>query len=161
MAEQNNVPNTVEGALIASGLGVDLSDEELWQLVALAVGLEFKKGARILEEGSKSRDIYIVKEGQVSVMMDITLVQKLEERVARLNDNDIFGEFAFVSGSARSASIQAETKLSLLQFKYDDLHLLFLKNPLIGYKIMRNIAVIVTRRVTEQHKLVRKLLFCD
>ncbi len=159
MTAQEAGSERLTGALIGSGLGTDLTDEELRQVAALAVEHEFKKGVRILEEGSKSRDIYIILEGQVSVMLDITAMYKMEERVARMNDNGIFGEFAFLSGEARSASIQAESKVTLLLLKYETLMGFFVSHPTVGLKLMRNIGVIVTKRVADQRKMLRKLLF--
>jgi len=161
MSEDVNESLAVSRLLTASGLGIDLTEKELNQIASLAESMEFKKGARILEEGSLSRDIYFIHEGQVSVMLDLKAVQKFEERVARMDPHEVFGEFAFVSGDARTASILAETKVTLFRLKHEDLTALFAKEPMIGYKIMRNIAVTVTKRVAEQHKMVRKLLFCS
>lgn len=159
MFDKNKSSERIKSALSTSAIGIDMTDEEIQQLASLAVEAEFKKGVRILEEGSKSRDIYIILSGQVSVMMDLKAMQKLEERVARMSDGEIFGEFAFVSAEARSASIRAETKVTLLQLKYDSLMDLFAENPKIGYKMMWNISVILTKKVAEQKARLRKLLF--
>ncbi len=161
MAEPSTSLKSNEAVLINSCLGVDLSSEELAQVAALMAEQKFKKGARILKEGSNARDIYIIKEGQVSVMLDFTVLQNFEERIARLNEHEIFGEFAFVSGEPRTATIQAESRVTLILLRYDDLNTLFANNPVIAYKIIRNIAVIVVKRINEQHRMVRKLLFCN
>jgi CRP-like cAMP-binding protein len=159
MNEPVNRLTSIVGTLTVSGLGVDLTKEELQQVANLAEVLEFKKGARILEENSVSRDLYIIQEGTVSVRMDIPAIYKFEEIIARENHCEIFGELAFISGERRSASIQAETKVTLLQIRYDSLMALFAESPIIGYKIMRNIAVIVTKRIAERNKMLRKSLF--
>ena len=159
MNESVNSLTSIVGTLTVSGLGVDLTKEELQQVANLAEVLEFKKGARILEENSLSRDLYIIQEGTVSVRMDIPAIYKFEEIIAHENNYEIFGELAFISGERRSASIQAESKVTLLQIKYDSMMALFAESPVIGYKIMRNIAIIVTKRISERNKLLRKLSF--
>lgn len=159
MTKQDSNPETMGGILITSGLGVGLTDEELQQVAALTVEQELTKGARVLEEGSHSRDLYVIQHGEVSVRVNLTVICILEEIVAKLNDHEVFGEFAFVSGEPRSASIQAESRVTVLQIRYDSLMDLFAKSPSIGYKMMRNIAVIITKRMAENNRKMRKLLF--
>ncbi len=159
MAKKPKSREDIVNVLSSSGLGIDMTVEELDQIAVLAREEEFKRNARILEEGSKSRDIYMILQGEVLVLLDIPATYKFEEQVDRIKTNQIFGEFAFLSGEPRSASIQAKTKVTLLLFKYDDLLNLFASNPVIGYKFTRNVGVIVSQRVLEQQRRVRKMLF--
>jgi len=154
--ETDNSLTSITGTLTVSEFGVDLNKEELQQVANLAEVLEFKKGAHILEETSVSRDLYIIQDGTVSVRMDIPAIYKFEEIIARESNCEIFGELDFISGERRSASIQAESKVTLLQIRYDSLMALFAESPII---LMRNIAVIITKRITERNKMLRKLLF--
>ncbi len=158
MTSINHDDEAIRAILIKSGLGSKLAEEELELVVGQAVQLQYKKGTRILEEKTESRDLFIIYDGEVSVKMAMNTMHFMEESVARLGKGEIFGEFSFINGEPRSATIQAEKKVSILRFDYSALIHLFEENPRIGYIMIHDLAVIATKRIKENHQKVRKLL---
>jgi CRP/FNR family transcriptional regulator, cyclic AMP receptor protein len=158
MTSVNRDFEEIKTILAKSVLVQGLTENELELVGNNAVKSQHKKGTRILEEKTESRDLFIIYDGEASVKMAMNTMHFMEESVARLSDGDIFGEFSFINGEPRSATIQAEKKVSLIHFKYDDLIKLFEENPRIGYIMIHNLAVIATKRIKENHLKMRKLL---
>ncbi|MBT7617964.1 MAG: cyclic nucleotide-binding domain-containing protein [Calditrichaeota bacterium] len=158
MASVNRDFEEIKEILANSVLGQGLTDIEVELVADNAVQFQYNKGTRILEEKTESRDLFIIHDGEVSVKMAMNTMHFMEESVARLSEGEIFGEFSFINGEPRSATILAEKKVSLIHFKYDALIKLFEENPRIGYIMIHNLAVIATKRIKENHQKMRKLL---
>jgi CRP/FNR family transcriptional regulator, cyclic AMP receptor protein len=158
MTSVNRDFEEIKRILDKSVLGQGLAEDELELVADKAVQYQYKKGSRILEEKTESRDLFIIHSGEASVKMAMNTMHFMEESVARLSEGDIFGEFSFINGEPRSATIQAEKKVSIIHFKYDDLIKLFEENPRIGYIMVHSLAVIATKRIKENHLKMRKLL---
>ena len=65
----------------------------------------FKKGAKIIEEGTLSDCAYIIESGRVQVSK--TMSNGEEQVIGILEDNDIFGEMSLVDSLPRSATVLA------------------------------------------------------
>ena len=94
--------------LKSTGLGAGLSEEQLATLSAVAEEQEITKGTIIIKEESRTRDLYIIRKGRVSVRMKLPSGVEQEEILLMLTEGQIFGEFSLVDGSPRSATIRAE-----------------------------------------------------
>ena len=65
----------------------------------------FKKGTKIIEEGTLSDCAYIIESGRVQVSK--TLSSGEEQIVGILEENDIFGEMSLIDSLPRSATVLA------------------------------------------------------
>jgi CRP/FNR family transcriptional regulator, cyclic AMP receptor protein len=65
----------------------------------------FKKGEKIIEEGTLSDCAYIIGDGQVEVSKKLPNGEK--QIIGVLNKNDIFGEMGLIDGFPRSATVEA------------------------------------------------------
>ena len=65
----------------------------------------FKKGAKIIEEGTLSDCAYIVESGRVQVSK--TMSNGEEQVIGILEENDIFGEMSLIDSLPRSATVLA------------------------------------------------------
>ena len=65
----------------------------------------FKKGAKIIEEGTLSDCAYIIESGRVQVSK--TMSNGEEQVVGILEENDIFGEMSLIDSLPRSATVLA------------------------------------------------------
>ena len=63
----------------------------------------FKKGTKIIEEGTLSDCAYIIESGRVQVSK--TLSNGKEQIIGILEENDIFGEMSLIDSLPRSASV--------------------------------------------------------
>ena len=70
----------------------------------------FKEGEVIFSKGSQGQEVYYILSGKVGVYLE----DKCLNRVALIEDNHFFGEMEFVVSEGRTASIKAETDLSVI-----------------------------------------------
>jgi len=65
----------------------------------------FKKGAKIIEEGTLSDCAYIIESGRVQVSK--TMSNGEEQVIGIIEENDIFGEMSLIDSLPRSATVLA------------------------------------------------------
>ena len=135
---------------IAEGL---LSDE-LDDVILCCDVLEFKDGESIIKEHSLSSSLYILEDGKVSVQIEVSLDDKESlEEIAVLEAGDVFGEIAFLEEWRRSACVIAIGDITVLKLDGDRLNWLFERNNHIGYVMMRNLGLILARRLMDTNYL--------
>lgn len=149
---------TIKETFLNSGLGVDLTDAELEEVAKIAIEKKLKKKTTIVAEDSDTRDLFIIYKGRVSVRLMLPFIHFQEEVIGKMEDNEIFGEFSLANGAPRSASIRADTEVTVHQYDYKRIVELMENNTRIGYIVMRNIAGIIANRIRENHKKTRKLV---
>ncbi|MCP9928358.1 mechanosensitive ion channel family protein [Cyanobium sp. CH-040] len=117
-----------------------LSEEELTSLAHQARCLRFSPGEAVVREGDPGQSLYQLVSGRVEVRKQQKGGEVLS--VAQLNPGDIFGEMSLLSGSPRSASVQAIDECVLLKVAQDDIAPLLQGNP----GLMDELARLVTAR---------------
>ncbi len=99
----------------------------------------------IFEEGDKGTFMCLIIEGVVSVQKANQDNENIE--LARLGKNKIIGEMAVLDGERRSASCYAATDCTLLILSWHSLEKMILETPRIAAKVIRAIAVSLSRRL--------------
>ena len=87
----------------------------------------FKKGAKIIEEGTLSDCAYIIESGRVQVSK--TMSNGEEQVIGILEENDIFGELGLIDGLPRSATVKALEYCRLRKLTQDTFGSLARNNP--------------------------------
>jgi CRP-like cAMP-binding protein len=84
----------------------------------LAEVVVYEKGQVLFEAGAKSREMYIIKEGLLSIY-----IKKKEQiiELATLGDGEVLGEMAFFDGAPRSASAKALSETELMVVSFTDM----------------------------------------
>jgi CRP-like cAMP-binding protein len=132
------VPTTVSAATDAASA---LSDTPLFDgsdpktiLRALAEfdEVRFPTGHRVVLEGLRGSDFFVVVAGKAAVLVD-------GWRVATLGPGDFFGEIAILGDGLRSASVRAETPLHCLVLPNGRLEKLILEHPQLGMNLIRTV----------------------
>lgn len=156
----NNQKSTDQAVktLQLAGLVKGMSEDEIEALAKLAEEKEYPRGAIIIQEDSKSRDLYVICCGRISIRLTLPSMESKEEIVYTMRDGQIFGELALVDGSPRSATVRAEDDVTVIRFDFDGLSGLLDSSPRIGYFLMRNIAAIIAARVRNTNMLWRNSL---
>jgi len=81
--------------------------------------LRVRPGVVIAEQGSHGRSMYILARGSVRVMRKHG--DEPPQHLAILHEGTAFGELSFLSGTARSAAVVAQTDCDLLELSWDAL----------------------------------------
>jgi CRP-like cAMP-binding protein len=95
--------------------------------------VHFLPGHRIVVEGLRGSEFYLIVAGRASVLVD-------SWRVADLHPGDFFGEIAVLGDGLRSASVRAETPLHCVVLPNGRLEQLLLDQPRLGVNLLRALA---------------------
>ncbi len=117
-------------------------------LLTYAIRYDVKRGERVISEGEKGREFYIVLSGEFSVVK--TMPSGKEKLIAKLHPGDTFGEMSFLDGRPRAATVIAETPGLLLKFERSSL----MRIPETAAKIYFNMASLMAGRVRETNALI-------
>jgi CRP/FNR family cyclic AMP-dependent transcriptional regulator len=99
-----------------------------------------RKGDAIIREGKMGDSLYLIQSGSVRIMKKT--VQDEDYTVVILHDhmNIYFGEIALVDNDRRSATVLAETNCELIKLTRKDFLAMAEADPLLGYRILSQIA---------------------
>ncbi len=121
----------------------------------------FNAGETIFEENSTSKELYVIIQGEVNIIVDPGLVGtkgKTEKIVlTTLRRGQSFGEVALVDEGLRSATAQAKNKdTRLLVIPRDKLIMLCETYPQLGYRLMYNLAADLAMKIRNTDLRVRE-----
>jgi CRP-like cAMP-binding protein len=127
-----------------------LDEQGIARMAAVAENRSFESGALLIRQGDDGDGFYLVVEGQVRV----TLAEKGNKEVARIEAGGFFGEMSLLSDQKRSASVWTVGPSTLLWFDKQK----FL--PLLhDYPTMREVLSGVALKRTEEN--LWRVLFDD
>ncbi|MBL7184564.1 MAG: cyclic nucleotide-binding domain-containing protein, partial [Anaerolineae bacterium] len=112
----------------------DARPDVVERLAEVAVERSFQPGQVILQEGSTSRELYLIVEGLVEVVKGHGAGEMV---LARRGPGDLFGEMGLIEDSPRFATIRALEPTRLLEFSERDLRSVLVRQPLLLYHAMR------------------------
>lgn len=120
-----------------------LTDSQLTDLMTNLKIANYNPGEIIFEENDTSNDLYIIFEGEVS------LLKNEESRgqqylIGKLQKGEMFGEMSFLGGYPRSLTVKTTYPLLLVQMTKDSLESL---SKEIYNKLISNIAVVMIERL--------------
>ena len=146
--------------MLALPVFYNFSDDELKLLLQCGSEEQHDADSVILEEAGHHSDLYVILEGRVAVEMGMpsAMDKKHVERISTINAEHVFGEISFIEGTPRSAQIRALEDVKVLKLDSAKSHLLFEEHPIIGFKMMRNLAVIVCDRLKNTNMMWRDIV---
>ncbi len=97
----------------------DLNETELTELSYLSTITTADRGDIITREGDNDYSIYVVCKGAIRVF---TRVNGVDVTVALRRAGEFFGEYSYLTGQARTASVVALTDLQLVKMEGEALH---------------------------------------
>lgn len=110
--------------------------------------LELDANETLFTEGSVGRDIFLIISGAVSILNSVPGGESSElKELHVLREGEVLGELSYVDNAPRSAGAQTKEKSVLLQIPADALDSLCEEKPLLGYRLMKNLAQIITERI--------------
>ncbi len=137
-----------------------LSPNELEKFMAVSQEVSFNSGEVILEESSfgADSDFFIILQGNVKVEIQASRSftgEKANKRLAVLKDGEVFGEMGLLGSKRRSARVSAYSDLVVLKVNQQKLFEILTDTPNIGYLFMRNLAAILSDRITDMNFMWR------
>jgi len=128
----------------------------------------FQFGEIIFKENSDSKELYVIAQGEVEILINPSNVGTFLEDsqvgsvIAILRRGQSFGEVALVDEGLRSASARAAQKETrLLVVSRDKLIMLCETYPQLGYRLMYNLAADLAMKIRNTDLRVREQLLYD
>lgn len=146
---------TIEEVLSKVPAFANLAPRELKEVAAIVHKREYRSGEPVFYQGDPGLGMYIVKDGEVSIV--IQGKDGNERELAVFGDGDFFGELALLDESPRSANAVCKTECTLIGFFRPDLFELIEKNTTLGIKIVLKLAEIVAQRLRHTDKELSKV----
>jgi len=106
-----------------------LAERELLRVLQVAEVLQFAPGARVISEGDKGDELFIMLSGKAGV-------SKGGSQLTTLGMGEHFGEMALIRAAARSATVIAETQAEILCIRRAQFFEILRREHEIGVKIL-------------------------
>jgi len=135
-----------------------MADREVEAFSDIFQIVHFQRGDIIFREGETSNDLYVIDKGIIDVVIYSKVHLGESERIAKLKDGDIFGEFSMLDGAERSATLIAEEDTDLMVAAYIDFHRFLENREHVGFLVMRNLARTLTVRLRKMNHEVQSAL---
>jgi len=148
------------------GVFENLTEDELNKFQSVIQEKRMEAGQQFITEGEEGDCIYLLVKGEVEINQALTISMNKgegdnrEKAIIKLSSNfkPIFGEMSmFNEGAKRTANVMAITTCDLVQIDKKDLFLICEKNPVIGFKVMRNFGKIISQKLENSNQNVLKL----
>jgi CRP-like cAMP-binding protein len=138
-----------------------LSDDDLKRLVPLANERSHNKGTICFRQGTPASELHLCRSGQVDIVVQHFEAPTIYVKIDTLLKGQAFGWSALVVPYFYTASAICAEKTAEIYFRRDDLFKLFDQVPIIGYVFMKNLAAIVSSRITKYEKRLSKDIAID
>ena len=106
-----------------------LDKKELAMLAKLVKEQTYQPGTTIVKAGAGGHGLYIIKEGEVSILQD-------GRTVASMGPGQFFGEISVLDGGPRTADVRAESPTTCLALISWEVKPLLMENAGITYKML-------------------------
>lgn len=120
----------------------------VWQIKKLLLASEVRtlsKDTRIITEGEKSAEMYVVLEGRAEaqkVQLDGAI-----KNLRTFNVGDLFGEVGPLSGGTRTADVVALEETQVLVLSWEQIDRLTKRFPILAFRLFRNLTQIIGARL--------------
>lgn len=133
------MPKRERDALAQVPLFSGLAPRYLKRLADLTQQGRYMEGARIVRDGDIGDTFYVIMEGEAKV------VSPAGRTVNRLRPGDYFGEISLLDGGPRTASVVADTPMTMLELPRSTFLKLIELEPVVGVKLLAHAAGMLRR----------------
>jgi small-conductance mechanosensitive channel/CRP-like cAMP-binding protein len=120
-----------------------LTEEERRSLAPQMRYAPFARGEAMTRQGAEAHWLYLMTGGEAEVR--VSTDGNLNERVATLNEGDVFGEMGMMTGEPRSATVVAVTNVECYRLDKDAFHDILQQRP----EIAEDISMLLAKRRVE------------
>lgn len=142
----------------------EMSNDQLEKIAAICTEETYEPEAIIFQENDAGNAMYIIADGEVEIRLNPQLIGGTgdPQTVGTFRRGQIFGEMALIDEGNRSASAHAARKTKLIILKRDDVIKLCEAEPLLGYRLMHNMAIDLATKIRSADIQIREqILYTD
>lgn len=122
-----------------------LTEPQLEIVAGIAEPRKYDAHTKVVNEGDHSDELFVIFKGQVSI--DFQSYNGTTVNICRIGEQQLFGELAYLDNQPRSASATTTEDSKILILPREALDQTFNEHPVIGYKVMHELAQLVTRKL--------------
>jgi CRP-like cAMP-binding protein len=153
----------VKAAFSRSDLFRGVSDAELDRIVPLARSVAFEDGKLIVAEDEEAKDLFLIVEGRGTVEVRWPYPDEdggglSFQQIGAIKRGDIIGEVTLVDRHLRSATVRAQGKVEAIALPNEALRRLLEESPLLGYRVMENLARYLASRIRAANLKLRNTI---
>jgi CRP-like cAMP-binding protein len=137
----------------------DLHSDELRKVGWMLHTRAYSPNEMIVHQGAPGVGMYIIQSGSANVELETPDGSHIH--LARLGEQQFFGEMSLLDGAPRAASVIAAERTHVLGFFRADLMGLIEHAPRLGFKIIWRLNNIMTRRLNEtlgEYREIKRML---
>lgn len=151
----------IERTLKRAEVFLGLDDSELAKIAALPSCREedYQAGAVIFKSGADTQFLYLLREGQVSLTIDVQTKGKQPSTrvvVHRVTTGGVFGWSAVVAPRFYTLTAVCEAPSQVVAIGGDELLALFDREYHIGYKVFKSLSQIIGARLRDLEQVLLK-----
>lgn len=139
--------------LSQSSVFADLSTEELARVAGICSERDYPGGEFVFVEHTEGDELFVILEGEVAIQLELACEEDGMPLVT-LGPGAVFGELSVVDESPRSATARCLTDIKVLVLKKVDFDNLIESDHDLGFKLMRNLARLVSNRVRKANQKI-------
>lgn len=138
-----------------------LDDDELSRIAPLIQERSLDKGARCSLQGTDASELHLCRSGKVDIVIQHFEAPSVYVKIHTAMAGEAFGWSALVEPYKYTASALCIDKTDEFYLRQADLFKLFDNFPRIGYVFMKNLAALISSRVTDYSKRLSKDIALD
>jgi CRP/FNR family cyclic AMP-dependent transcriptional regulator len=124
-------------------LFTDFGRRDLERLSQLADEVEVPAERRLMEQGDRGTEMFVIASGRVRVERD-------GRRINTLGPGDFFGEIALLDGGPRTATVTADEPTRLLVLTHREFHTMMEEFPEVAAEVLNALAHRIRRLEPDQ-----------
>jgi len=145
--------NSYEKILKTVSIFSGLDEDEIQRVAGICAERRYREGEIIFVEHTEGDELFGILDGEVSISLELTSEDDAMPLVT-LRAGDVFGELSVVDESPRSATARAMTDCLVLVIGKKDFDALMEADHDLGFKVMRNLARLVSQRVRSANQKI-------
>ncbi len=123
----------------------DIPESEIEKIIEIIEERKYSSGDFLFSENTQRKNLFLVLDGNIELFKKSPMGE--EKRLSLFSNYDFLGEGALLDDSPHSTSARAINDSTLLLISRDKFRKLFNDNASIGFKILANIAKVISRRM--------------
>lgn len=145
----------------------NLTPKEIGKILMIAREVKYAEDDIVMKEGDFGDKLYIIRKGTVEVAKCLTMEGMGEEDITAVKNkvftrldasqHAVFGEVALLEETKRTATIRAVTDCIFYEIRKDEFLQLAEEDHQLGYRILLNLAKIVSSRLRKADEDITKL----
>ena len=146
-------------ALADSSICENLDHFAIEEIAKFCTKLELVVGDNLISEyDGASFDLYILCEGNVEIVSNHGNASSGEVALSK-RDTDLFGEIGWLHRKNRTATVRCIGDVEAIRINGDKFMQYLEQHPQVGFQVMRNIALLITRRLSQTDSLLKQILW--